>query len=1190
MASIGEEENVLQENSGRRTRSSRRVSGTQPVSSPVPRSTRRSKKQEQLTEQEELVHESTTDAEQTNIIQEMLAEAAQGNLMDSAGAQENASPSHQGGQEQEIIEEDIVEEIISTEGDECVVYEEQVIEEIYENVHEENHENIAANSDANLDEKSSSFPFATEEVGQSETSEDLNEQRESKEENNEAENQGTQENSLLASLVGDNANSLPSVGCGAESEKEHFESKVLEENCEKLDSEDSLSEPAIAEDAPIASGSDDTMVNTEVISEDELPPPTKPEINDAEEVSDEELPAPQRAELPADAEVISEDELPVTSTLGEDQKDSPTGKKRKAELPPDAEVISEDELPAGEKQSPSSVKSVEQAGGASNKKRKAELPSDAEVISEDELPVSSAVGEKHDHSPSGNDEHTESSSSRKKRKAESRGASSEKKLEGNSSKKDEQYNPMSPTSESNDSTPMEKKAKLEESEHKEKRKDKEREKDKDGSSSSSTKEKDKEREKDKDKEKERKKLPDLDKYWRAVKDDPADFTGWTYLLQYVDNESDAEAAREAYDAFLSHYPYCYGYWRKYADYEKRKGIKANCNAVFERGLEAIPLSVDLWIHYLAHVKSNHSDDEDYIRSQFERAVESCGLEFRSDKLWDAYLKWENEGKRYQNMVKIYDRLIAIPTQGYSGHFDNFQDLINQHSITSTITAEEIKKIRTELKESASATKSRSKSKRGSSKDKDTETKDKDKEKEKEKDKDKDKESDSDKDKENPDKVSNDEVTDNESNVEAMVTEEDSKTPKPTEDLGDLTTLTEEEIHAIKDKIISLRRKIHKSTVSAITARWTFEEGIKRPYFHVKPLERCQLKNWKDYLDFEIEKGDRKRILVLFERCLIACALYDEFWLKMIRYLETIIDQPGIPAIASDVYRRACEIHHPDKPSLHLMWAAFEECQNNFDRAAEILVNLEKRVPNLLQVAYRRINVERRRGDYEKCKTLYEHYINTAKNKNIAGSLAIKYARFLNKICQDLEGGLKVLRQALDKDSANTRVALQMIDLALQRTTVDEDEVVLIMDKFMARENIEPEQKVLFAQRKVEFLEDFGSSAKGLQDAQRALQLALNKANEAKKKRENSPSRKSGHKDASSISTSTQSAYNNGSSAATSGYNYGSGSSAAYYGQQNSGSSGSYPQQQQSYDSYYNHWQYNTGYSGYGQWSGYSNYY
>lgn len=40
-----------------------------------------------------------------------------------------------------------------------------------------------------------------------------------------------------------------------------------------------------------------------------------------------------------------------------------------------------------------------------------------------------------------------------------------------------------------------------------------------------------------------------------------------------------EAAREAYDAFLSHYPYCYGYWRKYADYEKRKGNKKKCEDV-----------------------------------------------------------------------------------------------------------------------------------------------------------------------------------------------------------------------------------------------------------------------------------------------------------------------------------------------------------------------------------------------------------------------------------------------------------------------------------------------------------------------------------------------------------------------------------------------------------------------------------
>lgn len=34
----------------------------------------------------------------------------------------------------------------------------------------------------------------------------------------------------------------------------------------------------------------------------------------------------------------------------------------------------------------------------------------------------------------------------------------------------------------------------------------------------------------------KKSLPDLDKYWKAVNDDPSDFTAWTYLLQYVEQE------------------------------------------------------------------------------------------------------------------------------------------------------------------------------------------------------------------------------------------------------------------------------------------------------------------------------------------------------------------------------------------------------------------------------------------------------------------------------------------------------------------------------------------------------------------------------------------------------------------------------------------------------------------------------
>jgi pre-mRNA-processing factor 39 len=105
--------------------------------------------------------------------------------------------------------------------------------------------------------------------------------------------------------------------------------------------------------------------------------------------------------------------------------------------------------------------------------------------------------------------------------------------------------------------------------------------------------------------------------------------------------------------------------------------------------------------------------------------------------------------------------------------------------------------------------------------------------------------------------------------------------------------------------------------------------IKRPYFHVKPLERGQLKNWKAYLEFEIEHGQQLRIDTLFERCLIACALYDEYWLLYAQHLESrwndeLDNRPLIEKQLRSVYRRACTVHVYDKTTLYLMWSNFEE--------------------------------------------------------------------------------------------------------------------------------------------------------------------------------------------------------------------------------------------------------------------------
>ena len=87
---------------------------------------------------------------------------------------------------------------------------------------------------------------------------------------------------------------------------------------------------------------------------------------------------------------------------------------------------------------------------------------------------------------------------------------------------------------------------------------------------------------------------------------------------------------------------------------------------------------------------------------------------------------------------------------------------------------------------------------------------------------------------------------------------------------------------MKERIIATVVASHEKCEAEVEKRLKFEDKIKRTYFHVKPLDLKQLKNWESYLDFEIEQGDHERIVVLFERCLIPAAPYEQFWAKYAR--------------------------------------------------------------------------------------------------------------------------------------------------------------------------------------------------------------------------------------------------------------------------------------------------------------------
>lgn len=136
---------------------------------------------------------------------------------------------------------------------------------------------------------------------------------------------------------------------------------------------------------------------------------------------------------------------------------------------------------------------------------------------------------------------------------------------------------------------------------------------------------------------------------------------------------------------------------------------------------------------------------------------------------------------------------------------------------------------------------------------------------------------------------------------------------------------------MRHKVIEIRQELFNHNEHEVSKRWAFEEAvcsvlntfycffcvcsspldvsvssfqIKRPYFHVKALEKTQLSNWREYLEFEMENGTPERVVVLFERCLIACALYEEFWIK-------------VTGVRNVGFGRASSLHFPIHDDNHI---------------------------------------------------------------------------------------------------------------------------------------------------------------------------------------------------------------------------------------------------------------------------------
>ncbi|THY75998.1 hypothetical protein D6C87_04047 [Aureobasidium pullulans] len=446
-------------------------------------------------------------------------------------------------------------------------------------------------------------------------------------------------------------------------------------------------------------------------------------------------------------------------------------------------------------------------------------------------------------------------------------------------------------------------------------------------------------------------LAEVRKLEAEVQASPDDFENWEKLVRAVEglegglnrNSSPQAitAARSIYDRFLAKFPLFFGYWKKYADLEFAIAGTEAAEMVYERGVASIAISVDLWANYCSFkVETTHDDGviRDLGRLMI-RPYTLFGFSFLS-----APYPMPAMRHALANKTRLFERGAACVGLDFLAHpfwdkYIEFEERAEAHDkvfdILTRIINIPMHQYARYFEKYRQLAASR------------------------------------------------------------PVTE-----LAPADLLSQFTAELEPETkgksqieaeRAMRARLDTYHLELFHNTQTETTKRWTYEQEIKRPYFHVTELDEAQLENWSKYLDFEESEADYTRTTFLYERCVVTCAHYDEFWQ---RYARWMYNQDGKEEEVRIIFQRASCVYTPiARPAIRLHWALFEEaCGRPFVSAAiyeAILVTL----PGNLEAITRLANLQRRQVGYDAAVQIYDQYLADAEcSIDDKGALVVEMAR------------------------------------------------------------------------------------------------------------------------------------------------------------------------------------------------------
>ncbi|XP_023644667.1 pre-mRNA-processing factor 39 isoform X2 [Capsella rubella] len=339
---------------------------------------------------------------------------------------------------------------------------------------------------------------------------------------------------------------------------------------------------------------------------------------------------------------------------------------------------------------------------------------------------------------------------------------------------------------------------------------------------------------------------------------------------------------------------------------------------------------------------------------FERALVYVGTDFLSSLLWDKYIEYEYMQQDWSRLAMIYTRILENPIQNLDRYFGSFKELAETRPLSELRSAEE----------AAAATAG----------------------------------------------VDTSESAPSESGGKAD--EGQSQADSSTEKSPKLESAGSTDPEELKT-YVGIREAMYIKAKEFESKIIGFEMAIRRPYFHVRPLNVAELENWHNYLDFIEKDGDFNKVVKLYERCVVACANYPEYWIRYVLKMKA----SGSTDLADNALARATQVFVKKQPEIHLFAARLKEQNGDIAgaRAAYQLVHSEIS-SGLLEAVIKHANMENRLGNLDDAFTLYEQVIAVEKGKEHSPLLPLLYAqysRFSYLISRDAEKARRILVEALD---------------------------------------------------------------------------------------------------------------------------------------------------------------------------------